>query len=673
MTLIRHIKELGGTVNKSDDVLDNIKSDRDETSIDYSNDSNKSGFVASFNDKENKWTLEGISVTGSTDYLLKCIEMNLAQEHKVIKFDFYNDWINGLLYIPRWARNVTKKHTYLWGIIKVGGKVKACNENFKSSNINFVQRCALTYNIDDNNTTTPIGCVNDSDKTMKCHKSDNATKKIKVFQNTGIVASIETLQSQYVYYFKPYERSISKTNLQSSYIRLFATDIVLLGSLNDCNKWGIPNAFTELVNTTYQLPPNIVLTDSEDDDVKFTSEVEDITMLMSKNNKITSINLNDNGINLEGNNGNYTEVSGIEWSYNGPQQETQEKTPFYKPGGHFLGLTCRNSETSIKTCVNLSRICEHGVWMSQQQTITVPKYNLFTEYNYIPSGFISKDEISKSIYRSSFATMNKNGLKTTINPETGFPMYEFKYINPSNFGGELNNYVFDDVNMNRNDGYNLMRTGEFRDEEYLKFRLGLNSFDLDEYKKRFAINDNNLVSLPKYDNSFYFYFGLHNGKTALDEFKKTYYAVCEKNNLKLEEVKINDSDFYFDVKDVRIDYTGICDENYTPTGKITFQIECEYEGIDISWELKGSKNTNTIENGDVVNFNEDIVCSDLEGDTYEITLKAANGLSTKTYKDIYVEKIKVESEVQGVDFKSSIDGLSPDVIVNTEREGDFGG
>lgn len=42
-----------------------------------------------------------VCLTTNIDYLVSCIEMNLAQEYKVINFDFYNDWVNGTIYIPR--------------------------------------------------------------------------------------------------------------------------------------------------------------------------------------------------------------------------------------------------------------------------------------------------------------------------------------------------------------------------------------------------------------------------------------------------------------------------------------------------------------------------------------------------------------------------------------------
>ena len=57
---------------------------------------------------------ESICITTKTDYLIACIEMNLAQEYKVINFDFYNDWLNGFIYNPRWVRFIKPKTRFLW-------------------------------------------------------------------------------------------------------------------------------------------------------------------------------------------------------------------------------------------------------------------------------------------------------------------------------------------------------------------------------------------------------------------------------------------------------------------------------------------------------------------------------------------------------------------------------
>ena len=68
-------------------------------------------------DDNKQLTIQNVRVTHNIDYIVQCIEMNLAQEYRVMQFDFYNDWINGLIYIPRWVRNNKKKHTFYHGFL----------------------------------------------------------------------------------------------------------------------------------------------------------------------------------------------------------------------------------------------------------------------------------------------------------------------------------------------------------------------------------------------------------------------------------------------------------------------------------------------------------------------------------------------------------------------------
>ena len=120
---------------------------------------------------------ESVCLTIHTDYLISCIEMALAQEYKVINFDFYNDWVNGVIYMPRWMRYLTKKRTYLFGLIKIKSKVKGCMDNtdiFNKSRF-YVQQCALSYSLDNSDGTyTKItntnGCTPKAGKKQKCHK-----------------------------------------------------------------------------------------------------------------------------------------------------------------------------------------------------------------------------------------------------------------------------------------------------------------------------------------------------------------------------------------------------------------------------------------------------------------------------------------------------------------------
>ena len=51
-----------------------------------------------------------------------------------------------------------------------------------------------------------------------------------------------------------------------------------------------------------------------------------------------------------------TEAAGISWNWTGPGQGEIDKKRMYYPGGHFLGLSCVNSQTNLKSCINLERI-----------------------------------------------------------------------------------------------------------------------------------------------------------------------------------------------------------------------------------------------------------------------------------------------------------------------------
>lgn len=687
-----------------------------------------------------KITLQGIRVTDSLDYLIQCIEIKLALEYKVIQFDFYNDWINGLVYIPRWMRTIKKKKTYFWGAVKTETKVKACNENTNAT-VNLVQQCSLQHAIE-GNTNLPVitntGCQEKEglDTKLYCHKSTIVRRSKRIFQNSGLVHSFKNMNNQYIYYFKPIDNSEGK------HVRLFATDIVLLGTLNECDKWGIPNDLESLTASTYQMPPNLALTDSDtegnDYENKLKKDAENNNRIYVETNidkaltKYIDLGSCYIGINPTEEDANYTEISGIDWGYEGPLQRHRRPdfpvpTKLYKPGGHFLGISCRNAETSIKSCVNLSRICEHGVWMSQRQELSIPnpnkkendKNDYFLNYATIPTGIISKDEISDTNYRRIFSTLNKNKLKTKINPETGYPVYDFEYINPTNFGGDLlfrvmsfkasttlatgldsqylnravtvlekEQYVTykDDNSYSRNGKpeetplptpeIEIVRTGEFSDAEYLKYRFGLNDTDFNNEgvikseiaKTRFLIsgvrgsekNKVNYVTFPLYDNSFYFYFGLHSGNTAIDEFKRTYFAKCTENELN-ELVSKGLS-----LDGLNQEYDGIPGIG-SSSGKIMFdKIDADewyFDSGDKSFEviLKNPEGTE-IETKDI-GKNTQVLFANLASGDYTIIVRHNSTGTTKTYP-VYVGRISFEMDVTGVDFNRDVSSWTNDEKYN---------
>lgn len=683
----------------------------DTKSIDIDNKRETSDVKISYGSDNKTVTINGIRATSDMDYIIQCIEMNLAQEYRVIQFDFYNDWINGVIYIPRWMRNISKKRTFLWGAISFGGKVRACNNEYKSGNRNIVQQCGLDYNIQPNkhSVTNLIGCG--SDKKYTCHKNSNVRKKVGIFQNAGVVYNMLNLKGQYVYYFKPCEKSSES----STTVKLFATDIILLGTLNNCDRWGIPNTLSELQSSSYQLPTNLALTDSDIDGDSYDNSSTLIEFKYSKDQqgksdsvKVDKFSLTPKALLKRDEDGNYTELSGIDWGYTGPLQMcgVTSTSGMYNPGGHFLGLTCRNSQTTIKTCVNLSRICEHGVWMSQRQELSIPNTtkNTFTNLGTVPSGFISKDEISDTDYRWQFATMNYNKLKTVIDGNTGYPIYDFIGVIPTAFGGDLEgrltgsynrkiadtvieHYYNYDGNDTKYDDYyyrtsssskyqyerQIMRTGEWMDNEYWRFRLGLTGTTdtnlRSEKQKKFLKSSNSggikNYSFPVYENSYYFYFGLKNGATALDEFKKNYYAVCESTN------ELTQVDKSINIGNLNVGYDGICTTQ--GVGSIKFNIIASEStfgsnGIKVTNNTLSDNTTGRVQT--ILNKTQQVSYSNLVAGTYNLTFECEDG--TTTDKDIVVDKISVSARVIGTDFKKDVSGLSNEETISLTRVGTNG-
>ena len=718
-TVVSFVKKLGGKVTNVNTGSDSDQyTSKDSVSID---EDNKGGLNNRYNypnvnepriygyggsgGKANDGYIDytGIRITNDYDYLIQCVEMNMAQEYKVIQFDFYNDWINGLIYIPRWFRKVPKKMTFFNSsneadIKKMQRKIKACNENQKSKKINIVQQCGLKYN-QNYEITTDTGCKS---WINWCHKAKEVRLDERALSDSGIVHSLLNSKKQYIYYFKPIDNGNTK-------IKLYSTDIILLGTLNSCDKWGIPNDLKEMVSSTYQMPSNLALTDSDIEGDSYSS-VSNKTgrfdgydgdnlygRTASSGDQLTD--WNDGGtyekILRNSENGNFTELSGIDWGYTGPLQNDKinskaDDYDFYKPGGHFLGLSCVNSETTIKSCVNLSRICEYGVLMSQRQNIDVLSGNTLENYGIVPSGLISKDEISDSNFRSIFSTLNSNKLKTIINPQTGYPIYDFKYLNPTNFGGELKNrmagnynryvgvvtgetefvYADDDETIvseikstNIDPEKQIVRTGEFRDEEYLKFRFGLTGNTInnsDEFKGKFLQD----YSFPMFDNSFYFYFGLHDGKTAIDEFKKQYYAVCEKmDSLVQEESPLKISE---------ITKTNCGIDKTNGEIKVNYVVNDEYSG-KVVCNLYNINDVNTSINEKKPKGNE-IIFSNLTSGIYKVKLTIEDEIY-EAERDVEIgEPNFVSINLKPVDFVKTIKDIDEEVVFNTDRnDGVFGG
>ena len=522
-----------------------------------------------------------IKLTPNIDYLMQCIEMNLAQEYEVIKFDFYNDWINGTIYLPRWMRNVKYRKKRKRGKEEIKVKAKGCINNYENGFTarRYVQFCSLNYDENDNiSENMPNGCA--ASGKQNCHLLEG-TDSIAILGNgSGIVHEQKTILNEDVYYMKPKE---FKKHLEFG-IPLFATDIIMLGTLFDCNEYGLPSTFEYLKSTTYNMPPNMAATNTDDDVYTYNGSSKDglptVKDVLSWGKHHCAIGNLVTGVtstipsykeilktlkderNYDGTTANVleyedifpvTEISGIDWGYTGPDQAEPSSDDLFSPGGHFMGLACTNGKTNIKSCVNLKRACEIGVDLSARYEIPIgvrqsdngdPEKVMYLYVS--PSGLISKDQVTDVTFRSAFATMNQNSLETVTDNVTLHKRYNFRYLLPDSFDGCMATKIKDDVAQKYNQrlnlkwdtywdevenkdellgldvqleqGYTVHRTIEARSNDYLSFR---------NKDSQYLRTIGAFKSMPVYSNSFYFYFGLKRGFTALDKFKREYFSVCK--------------------------------------------------------------------------------------------------------------------------------------------------
>lgn len=540
----------------------------DNTNADDTSDKEPENMVTLIQDGEKK--PYSYVISRGINYFVQCIEISLAQEFRVVQFDFYNDWINGMVYIPRWERSLKRKRKYfLFGKTRV--EVRSCNDSYKKrffERRNYLtEQCAVSYKakVTDNSIGTKIGCKDN--KKYKCHKK-RGRKQFRIFNEGGVVHEEATASGLYAYYFKPCEYFTNRNSIKNRKVNLFATDLVLLGSLVDCDLNGTPMFTNELASTTYQLPSPLAHTDSTEEGFTYVGETTGENVYTDKWDKkfVGIFDLSDAILSPQ-DDGSVTEESGIDWGYTGPGQGEVKKAKTYTPGGHFLGISCVNAESTIKSCVNLKRICEVGVWPSQRQEV-FNGYDAQKNGNYldiIPNGLIARDDISGGIFRKVFATMNQNNLKTKVN-ESGFTVYDFSYMTPENFGGELQKYtrgnynepkpidlgkylayqgavndyeeVYDELDEGKEINVKpIRRSLDNRDSDYMRFRLGMEKDNNVSIQTKYLGNDDFGYYMPVYNNSYYFYFGLIPGSTALDEFHKQFFAEC-KHTMSTEDLRL---------------------------------------------------------------------------------------------------------------------------------------
>ena len=422
---------------------------------------------------------EGLKVNKSKDDLIDIVQQTLALEYEIVNLDFYNDWINGVLYLPLWFWKKRAKKKYLFGLFRKKAKNTFCSCDKAFGKLSLSQPCATTYN----NGFQPIDVGDDSNR--KRYKPTSIRDlKFGVIKEYTVKTDKDDVN---VYYYAPgvpYDANYLWNGGPTHYTQLFATDIILLGSLNSCDLDNLPKTFDSLPSSTVNLP------------------------------FIATFESDESGDGV---------VTGLDWGHDGDSQSIKYRK------GLLMDLECWNVYTRFKSCVNVGRLSELHVSLDMDL-----KNEDNTELPIWADGVITEKELVDHETRAKFASMNHNGLTNLVkNPTTNYDTYKFHYMYPINFDGHLNAVKYNYVNgLSEWVNHNMYSFDDTYDSNYAMYRLGegKDTSSLGRHKKHFYIGSEAAFRFPLYNNSFYFYFGLHDGKTAIDKFNTLFNTTCVKKN-----------------------------------------------------------------------------------------------------------------------------------------------
>lgn len=433
-------------------------------------------------------------------------ERSLSLDYKIVKLDLYQDWINGCLYMPLWYWRKRKKKSYLFGLITRSAKNEFCDCSKVYGSLKLAVGCNITYTSDNFTVTSE----DNSSREDSWHKN----KYDSVWFPNGLIKGVKNKDNLTVYYYTAMQPTwkgrkyipITERN-NFDVVRLFATDIILLGNLNEDNLYGIPQVFKSLPSTTANVPP-----------------IASVKENIGENEEERTDTMSKSDFNLDYENEGDVIITGMDFGHDG-----DEDAPTYK-NGMLIDFNCTYAGTLMKSCINVERMSEYGVNPDMAYRMIYSKSGSETDSGIIyPDGFINKYELDDLDNRSAFATLNHIGFMptTTVNgystqvldENTNYYVPKFQYLFPTDFDGRAKGIMkrykhgwqqaFDDV----------------ASDAYITFRMGGEHDGVNGRTRHFYHE----YSMPLYNNSFYFYFGINKGKTAIEKFTNMFLAECVKN------------------------------------------------------------------------------------------------------------------------------------------------
>ena len=591
------------------------------------------------------------SKSSNNSQLMDKIQQSLAQDFDIVKLDFYQDWLNGSLYMPLWYWRKRKKKKFLFFTIS-GAKNEFCDCDKTYSRLKTRHTCNVVYNDD----SMSMSDSNNPMKEEKWHKSRDGG----FYYRNGLIKQVTNKDGLNVYYYvgaQPISDStskdveITKRPQGFPFARLYATDIILLGNLQENNLYGIPQFFKCLPSTTANIPPIATVSESNDE---------------------TETN-NGNGSSLDSAEDSGTTITtGMDWGYGGGKE-----SPTYKTG-LFFDLACTEASTRLKSCINVERLSELGsnLDMTYSMSYADGGSSSIKRGTIESDGFVNKFELDDMNNRAMFATMNHVGfipqdyqdsvsMYTTqvADENTGYLVPKFKYIYPVDFDGRMQSSM--NWYGSNNGGQDLT---DIRDDAYLTFRLGADkkgvaSTNGSTRQRHFYLKEGNTLSMPLYNNSFYFYFGINKGKTAIDKFNKKFFATCTVNVKEPFSIStntqgksycvssyINKNDAYgyirVDLEDIQAPYS------YSLTNSLGTVVVSDDNMSVSSFVIGGTLDAN----GNVVSNTNGVVVSQTSGGTVDSSY--ANGLLNESY-------VLTVTDVNGKTMKSRVTLSIPSLAITT--------
>lgn len=593
-----------------------------------------------------------------------------------LHFCFENDWINGCVYFPRVIIRRTIGNDFIYFGSRDENGSDRYNKLYISGRHNYCVSPSINedgtfqFNLLDHNSRfyTNIGEESLEDITGW---QDKISVFSRVNMTRGIIKKKVTKLNENVFYYRcgneetyyryyPYDKNLSYTQRSTSprYIRLYATDIILLGNMEDIYDT-LPRLYESLSHTSATFPPvsppkdlsesgmskhgyadQIKRGQDREGDADAEAEFEKLypdVMMQGFNDDQDLVDIYANmckeivkpnnkpfrGYNSVYSSSLYEDTLSM-ITESGDSKWKSLISALMRRCSLFFSLKIRNIEDfleyDIPTFINTSRICELDVHNDSAYTLPNPNTTLNEDLVIPVNGMIDWFDIETNDNRSAFASMNQDINKYIINEKTGYRQYVTTPLYIVSFDGRLRQYIL-------GNGVNFKYESDEADKSYLYFRYGvLNEKplmltpatfnDVDTTSGSRDTNNRNIklsycngpLVIP--ENSFYFYFGLRSGYSAIDKLKEKYIDSSSDNNQEFPlNCYQNNSNWSCDGENIKTSVDIVC--GWTSS----------YFNYYLYYKNKLIKSIGA--------FSSNMKFDDLELGVYEIVVVDAEGVSVK--------------------------------------------